>query len=163
MSSTRIVISTIASRKQHSQGSIRTQAIVSSAASAGPESAPALKFAVNQGGNDRLNLSVDDRDGGVRTQFQCTTGLRARRTGIAPPRSFDSAFLIFFPLQLGLWRYLSTNGMRRRFWLGFEAAGLAATLALSILSVSDLDSTIGTQVPRQTCPISGCLPGSTSC
>ncbi len=52
---------------------------------------------------------------------------------------FDSAFLIFFPLQLGLWRYLSTNGMRRRFWLGFEAAGLAATLALSILSVSDLD------------------------
>jgi hypothetical protein len=51
----------------------------------------------------------------------------------------DSAFLILFPLQLGLWRYLSTEGVRRRFWLGFEAAGLVATLAFFALSISDLD------------------------
>jgi hypothetical protein len=46
---------------------------------------------------------------------------------------FDYVFLIFFALQLGLWRYLNTRGKRRRFWLGFEVSGLAATLALRTL------------------------------
>lgn len=45
----------------------------------------------------------------------------------------DHVVLILFPLQFGLWRYLSTQGRRRRFWLGFLASGLAATLALPIL------------------------------
>jgi hypothetical protein len=48
---------------------------------------------------------------------------------------FALGFLIFFALQLGLWRYLCTAGRRRRFWLGFEAAGIAATLALSMTSL----------------------------
>jgi hypothetical protein len=55
---------------------------------------------------------------------------------------FDCVFLIAFALQLGLWRYLSTAGRRRRFWLGFEVCGLAATLAITTLStllVSDVD------------------------
>src|SRR5438309_1896042 len=52
---------------------------------------------------------------------------------------FDFGFLIFFALQLGLWRYLSTGGRRRRFWLGFEVSGLAATLALLTLLGSDID------------------------
>src|SRR5207253_9323164 len=48
-------------------------------------------------------------------------------------------FLISFALQLGLWRYLSTGGRRRRFWLGFEVSGLTATLALLTLFGSDID------------------------
>jgi hypothetical protein len=52
---------------------------------------------------------------------------------------FNYGFLIFFALQLGLWRYLSTGGRRRRFWLGFEVCGLAATLALWALLGSDMD------------------------
>ncbi len=51
----------------------------------------------------------------------------------------DSVFLIFFALQFGLWRYLSTEGRRRRFWLGFEVSGLAATLALITLFESNID------------------------
>jgi glycerol uptake facilitator-like aquaporin len=54
---------------------------------------------------------------------------------------FDFGFLIFFALQFGLWRYLSTRGRRRRFWLGFEVSGLAATLALLTLLDSDIDLT----------------------
>lgn len=52
---------------------------------------------------------------------------------------FDFIFLIFFALQFGLWRYLRTQGRRRRFWLGFEVSGLAATLAVSTLLESDID------------------------
>jgi hypothetical protein len=52
---------------------------------------------------------------------------------------FDACFLIFFALQLGLWRYLSTRGRRRRFWLGFVISGLAAPLVLgTLLSSTDL-------------------------
>jgi hypothetical protein len=49
---------------------------------------------------------------------------------LAERELFDFGFLILFALQLGLWRYLRTRGNGRRFWLGFEASGLAATLAL---------------------------------
>jgi hypothetical protein len=42
---------------------------------------------------------------------------------------FDCGFRIFFTLQFGVWRYLSTTGRRRRFWLGFEISSLAATPA----------------------------------
>jgi hypothetical protein len=52
---------------------------------------------------------------------------------------FDFAFLIFFALQLGMWRYLSTARRRCRFWLSFVAFGLAATVALTILFGSDID------------------------
>jgi hypothetical protein len=52
---------------------------------------------------------------------------------------FDFGFLIFFALQLGLWRYLRTVGGRRRFWLGFEVCGLSATLALLILFDMNMD------------------------
>jgi hypothetical protein len=52
---------------------------------------------------------------------------------------FNYGFLIFFALQLGLWRYLSTGGRRRRFWLGFLVSGLAATLTLLTLLESDVD------------------------
>ena len=45
---------------------------------------------------------------------------------------FAFGFFIFFALQFGFWRYLCTAGRRRRFWLGFELAGIAATLAFSI-------------------------------
>ena len=48
---------------------------------------------------------------------------------LAERELFDFGFLIFFALQLGLWRYLRTRGKGRRFWLGFEVSGLAATLA----------------------------------
>jgi len=34
---------------------------------------------------------------------------------------------------------LSTGGKRRRFWLGFEFSGIAATLALMTLMESDID------------------------
>jgi len=52
---------------------------------------------------------------------------------------FNYGFFMFFTLQLGLWRYLTAVGRHRRFWLGFEVSGLAATLALAILLESDLD------------------------
>ena len=52
---------------------------------------------------------------------------------------FDFGFLFVFALQLGLWRYLRTEGRHRRFWLGFQVSGLAATLALSIVLGSDID------------------------
>lgn len=52
---------------------------------------------------------------------------------------FDFGFLILFALQFGLWRYRSTGGRRRRFWLGFEVSGLAATLALLTLFTYDMD------------------------
>src|SRR5689334_19724806 len=47
---------------------------------------------------------------------------------------FDYIFLSLFALQLGLWRYLSTKGRQRRFWLGFQISGLAATFAMAIFS-----------------------------
>jgi hypothetical protein len=47
--------------------------------------------------------------------------------------------LIFFVLQLGLWRYLRTGGRRRRFWLGFELAGILAPGAVLILLRGDMD------------------------
>src|SRR5207237_5476381 len=52
---------------------------------------------------------------------------------------FDCSLLMLFALQLGMWRYLSTAGRRRRFWLGFMAFGLAAAVALTILFGSDID------------------------
>jgi hypothetical protein len=52
---------------------------------------------------------------------------------------FDLGFLIFFVLQVGLWRYLSTTGSRRRFWLGFELAGIVATLTLAVVFEIDLE------------------------
>ena len=52
---------------------------------------------------------------------------------------FDLGFLIFFVLQVGLWRYLSTAGSQRRFWLGFELAGIAATLTLAVVLEVDLE------------------------
>jgi hypothetical protein len=58
---------------------------------------------------------------------------------VAERELFDFGFFLVFVLQLGLWRYLSTRGRRRRFWLGFEVSGLAATLALSILLESEID------------------------
>ena len=51
----------------------------------------------------------------------------------------DSVFLMFFALQVGLWRYLRTGGRRRRFWLGFEVSGLAATVAVSTLVITSID------------------------
>jgi len=45
----------------------------------------------------------------------------------------DLVFLIAFPLQFAFWRYRNTQGRRRRFWLGFVASGVAATLALPVL------------------------------
>jgi hypothetical protein len=65
--------------------------------------------------------------------------LLAEKSGDGDLDLFDGCLLIFFALQLGLWRYLSTGGRRRRFWLGFEVCGLAATLALSTLLGSDVD------------------------
>jgi hypothetical protein len=61
--------------------------------------------------------------------------------GREPLDLFAPGFLVFFALQLGLWRYLSTAGRRRCFWLGFVGAGIAATLAMSVLSltVNDLN------------------------
>jgi hypothetical protein len=52
---------------------------------------------------------------------------------------FDGSFLMLFALQFGMRRYLSTAGSRRRFWLGFVAFGLAATVALTTLFGSDTD------------------------
>jgi hypothetical protein len=52
---------------------------------------------------------------------------------------FDYGFLIFFVLELGVWRYLSTSGVRRRFWLGFEICAIAATLAVLILFEGDIE------------------------
>jgi hypothetical protein len=52
---------------------------------------------------------------------------------------FDFAFLIFFALQLGLWRYLSTSGRLRRFWLGFEFSAVVATVALLMLFLTEVD------------------------
>lgn len=51
---------------------------------------------------------------------------------------FNYSFLFLFALQLGLWRYLGTEGRRRRFWLGFVVSGLAANLGLLGL-LSDID------------------------
>jgi hypothetical protein len=51
---------------------------------------------------------------------------------------FDSGFFMLFALQFGLWRYLNTAGGRRRFWLGSEVCGLAATLVLVHLSDTNL-------------------------
>jgi glycerol uptake facilitator-like aquaporin len=52
--------------------------------------------------------------------------------------ALQSGFLMLFALQFGLWRYLSTAGGRRRFWLGFEVCGLAATVVLLYLSDTEL-------------------------
>ncbi len=52
---------------------------------------------------------------------------------------FDVGFLVFFALQFGLWRFLSTGGWRRRFWLGFLVSGLTATLALATVFESDFN------------------------
>jgi hypothetical protein len=52
---------------------------------------------------------------------------------------FDLDFLMFFALQVGLWRYLNTTGSRHRFWLGFEIAGIAATLALAVVFEINLE------------------------
>ena len=43
---------------------------------------------------------------------------------------FDGGILIFVVLQWAAWRASRTAGRRRRFWVGFLAAGVAATLAL---------------------------------
>jgi hypothetical protein len=51
---------------------------------------------------------------------------------------FNFGFLMFFALQLGLWRCLRTQGSRR-FWLGLVAAGLAATAALLIILGGDIE------------------------
>jgi hypothetical protein len=52
---------------------------------------------------------------------------------------FDVVFLFLFAMQLGLWRYLSTQGRQRRFWLGFMVAGLAASTTIVVLLESDLE------------------------
>jgi hypothetical protein len=43
---------------------------------------------------------------------------------------FYGGILIFFALQVGLWRLLRNRGRARRFWLGFEVAGATAVVAL---------------------------------
>ena len=43
---------------------------------------------------------------------------------------FCGVILIFVVLQLGLWRLYQGRGRTRRFWIGFEIGGVAATLAL---------------------------------
>ena len=83
---------------------------------------------------------MDGRDGSPRREHRLDTGLSARRNERTSIWICSTAgFLIFFALQLGLWRYLSTAGRRRRFWLGFEVCGLAATVALTTLFGSDID------------------------
>lgn len=52
---------------------------------------------------------------------------------------FNYWLLMFFALQFGLWRYLRTVGWRRRFYLGFEICGLAATVAVQGWFASDID------------------------
>jgi hypothetical protein len=52
---------------------------------------------------------------------------------------FNCSFVMIFALQFGMWRYLSTAGRRRLFWLGFVAFGLAATVALITVLGSDID------------------------
>lgn len=43
---------------------------------------------------------------------------------------FCGGILIFIALQCGLWCLLRSRGRLRRFWLGFEASGMAAVLVL---------------------------------
>ncbi|WP_435015398.1 hypothetical protein TA3x_002936 [Tundrisphaera sp. TA3] len=43
---------------------------------------------------------------------------------------FCGGILIFMALLVGLWNLPGSSGRRRRFWLGFEASGVAAVLLL---------------------------------
>jgi hypothetical protein len=43
---------------------------------------------------------------------------------------FYGGILIFIALQVGLWCLLRSRGRLRRFWLGFEVAGISAVLVL---------------------------------
>jgi hypothetical protein len=43
---------------------------------------------------------------------------------------FYGVILMFFAMQVGLFRLLRSRGRARRFWVGFELAGIAMVLAL---------------------------------
>jgi hypothetical protein len=43
---------------------------------------------------------------------------------------YCGGILLFIALQVGLWYLLHSRGRRRRFWLGFEASGMAVVLVL---------------------------------
>jgi hypothetical protein len=43
---------------------------------------------------------------------------------------FYGGILIFITLQIGLWCFLRSYGIARRFWLGFEVSGVASVLAM---------------------------------